>query len=274
MKSPSIINSGKNYQSGQILLISLLVLIVVLVIGLSLAARTISTLRTTSVEDSSVRAFSAAEAGMEKALTATTNTTLTGTLANNSGYKTDISTLTGDSLLLNNGDFLQEDKPQDVWLSTYPNYTTTWSGSVTVYWGATSDVCVDKPENNNTMAALEIISIHGSKAAPLIDHYAYDPCVNRRNSYNHFSSVLAGGSVGGTNFAYSINLPINSGMLLRLVPIYAGTKIAIKGLSLPPQGTVITSVGTSGTTKRKIVTYRGYPTAPIELFPFLIFSPK
>src|SRR5690606_12114878 len=54
--------------SGQILVLVLLVVLVALTIGLSIASRTLSTLRNTAELDQSNRAFSAAEAGIERAL--------------------------------------------------------------------------------------------------------------------------------------------------------------------------------------------------------------
>ena len=53
------------YQKGQILLLVVLVMTIALTIGLSLATRTITDIRTTTEEENSQRAFSAAEAGIE-----------------------------------------------------------------------------------------------------------------------------------------------------------------------------------------------------------------
>ncbi len=262
------------YQKGQVLLISLLVLVVAVTVGLSVATRSISTLRMTSAEDSSQRAFSAAEAGIEQALTATVNTTLTGNLTNNSAFTTSTSVLSGDNFLVNNGSFILKDDPVDVWLSSYPDYISPWTGTLSIYWGSSGDACVDKPETSNSMTALEVVLISGTKVAPVINHFAFDPCATRRNSYNNFSPVLAGGVIGGKSFAHSVNIPVSSGLLARVIPLYAGTRIGIAGTDLPPQGTIISSVGNSGGTQRKIVSFRGYPTAPIELYPFLIFAPK
>jgi len=47
----------------------------------------------------------------------------------------------------------------------------------------------------------------------------------------------------------------------------------VGSVDLPQQGTIVSSTGISDTTKRKIVSFRGYPKLPVELFPFIIFSP-
>src|SRR4051812_32744238 len=59
---------SKSSSSGQILVLVLLVVLVGLTVGLSIASRTLSTLKSSGDLDQSNRAFSAAEAGVEKAL--------------------------------------------------------------------------------------------------------------------------------------------------------------------------------------------------------------
>lgn len=284
-----------DYQRGQVLIISLLVLTVALTIGLSLVVRTITTTRMTSAEDNSKRAFSAAEAGLEQALTASAGTTITGNFAsNNSSYSTSTTLLSGDEILADNGAFILKDQAVDVWLSSYPDYSTPWSGDLTIYWGASVDRCyasqadLSGPPNNmlppyNSMAAIEVILISGTTANPSITHYAYDPCTTGRRTLNKFSAPTVGNtSVAGRNFYFRVTLPtITSGLLARVIPIYAGAYMGFRGvgspplgIGLPPQGTVITSTGNSGGTQRKIVSFRGYPKPPIELYPFLIFSPN
>jgi len=56
------------YQSGQALLIVILVMVIALTVGLSVAVRTTTNIRTASEDENSQRAFSAAEAGVSKRL--------------------------------------------------------------------------------------------------------------------------------------------------------------------------------------------------------------
>lgn len=284
------IRKFKGDQSGQVLLISLLVMVVALTVGLSVAVRTITTIRMTSAEDSSQRAFSAAEAGVEQALTETVgNPPIIGTFANtNSSYSTSTSLLSGDEVLADNGALISKDNAVDVWLSSYPDYSNPWPPGVSgvsspqilkIYWVSSLDSnnCGSNVEYQSP-AALEAIAITGSVASPILTHYAFDPCSSRQNN-NNFTlvSLGSGGTVSGTMFAYGASITFttaNPGLLVRVIPLYANTHIGIKGVGLPSQGTVITSVGTSGGTQRKIVSFRGYPKPPIELYPFLIFSPR
>jgi hypothetical protein len=219
------------------------------------------------------------------------NPIFTGAFPNSSSYATSTNVVSGDEFLVNGGGLVLKDDPVDVWLSEYPDYTNPWPpvggpGTLTVYWVSNSDSdpnnCANNAENSSA-PAIEIVLIKGdSKVDPntTITHYAFDPCNTQRRSgasfSNNFTPALGGGTVKGKAFTYSasITVPTGKGLLARIIPLYAGTHIGVIGTGLPPQGTVISSIGSSGGTQRKIVTFRGYPRAPIELYPFLIFSTK
>lgn len=264
---------------GQMLLIVVLVMVVILTIGLSAASRTITSIRVSTDEEDSERAFSAAEAGLEVALSQNNNL-VTGTFDNASSYRTTVRDLSGVEFLLNNSLAILKDDAVDVWLSRYPDYNQQYTGNMTIYWGSPADLC-DRSELVNTMAALDIVLIAGTSNNPTIRHFPVDPCAQRR-SVNQFGDVAVGGSIGGRTFAYSTTIPVNSGLIARIIPLYASTAIGVRGcnaggggcLALPAQGTVIESVGTSENAQRKIISYRAYPKLPTELFPFVIFAPN
>lgn len=292
MQSLKYIFKDGRQENGQVLIVAIFVLVVALTIGLSVATRSITTLRTTADTGNSQRAFSAAEAGIEQALTANVaGGTIAGTFGDNSSsYSATISLLGGDEVLLNNGSFIFKDNPVDVWLSDYSTdqskiYLNPWpaSGSrvLSVYWTSASkndpngDCSTNNAENFGP-SALVISVITGSKVAPKISHYAFDPCAARA-SVNKFSAVLPGATVAGTPFLYRADITFNStdpGLLVRILPLYSGAHVAISGMGLPSQGTVITSVGRTAGVSRRIISYRGYPKAPVEFYPYLIFSRK
>lgn len=272
-------------QEGQILLIVVLVMVVVLTVGLSVVARTINNVRTSAEEASSERAFSAAEAGIEQALT--NNVAVTGSFANKAQYQTTINPLSGLEMALNNGAMISKDDGVDVWLAQYPDYSGPWNGYITVYWGKPSDVC-NPSESVNTMAAIEVIIISGIRNdpnpanQPKLTHYAIDPCAARR-ALNNFDFGPPGQTrVKGVDYNYKWDFNIKNGLIMRIVPLYASTYIGVKGCdskdkncnALPRQGDIIESVGTADGTQRKIVSYRAYPRLPGELFQFVFLSPK
>lgn len=265
---------GRNsLQKGQALLIVILVMVIALTVGLSIAVRTTNNIRTSTEDENSERAFSAAEAGIEQAFLSNTSVPITS-LNNNTSYQTTVSSVSGGAFFLNNGTALLKDESIDVWLASYPNYSAPWSGNLTVSWGAASDTC-SPSEASNTQAALEIVVLSGSTNNPQATSYLLDPCLSRVASNNFESVVTGGGTISGKTFARSRTINISSGLIARIVPLYASTEIGVQASpALPSQGTVVTSVGTSDTAQRKIVSYRSHPKLPTELFPFIFFSPK
>ena len=269
----------KNYQKGQVLLIVVLIMTVVLTIGLSVATRTITNLRTTYEEESSQRAFSAAEAGIEKALQ--TDADNSGSFTNHTTYTATIDDFAGIEFLLNNGAPILKDNFSDVWLSTYPGYGNPWTGSLTIYWGSASDDCEDT-ELDNTMAALEITMIVGTKINPSVVRYPVDPCSDRSSENFFDNDVSGGGTIGGQALGFHTTIDVNAGLLMRIMPLYASTIVGVRGCdaaggncqNLPAQGKAITSVGSADMTQRKIVGFQEYPKLPLQMFPFLIFVPK
>lgn len=266
----------KESQRGQALLIVVLIMVIALTIGLSVASRTVINLKLASDEESSQKAFFAAEAGVEQALKTNQPVTIAQSLGNNSQIgQVSIQSVTGNSVLFNNGLTIPKDDGIELWLTNYSPTPTNlytppyWNGNVTFYWGTSVGSCTD--------AALEILIITSSKTSPSLTRYAYDPCIGRRSG-NNFTAAGAGGSINGKNFPYATSsISITNGVYARVVPLYAGTQIgAVAGSgssNFPPQGQVITALGSAGSTKRKISYFQGYESLPSEFF-YSLFSPK
>ena len=276
----------KSYsQKGQVLLIVVLIMVIALTVGLSLASRSIINLRNTNAESDSQKAFQAAEAGIEIALQkpfGTTDQTIYSSsnthLMNNQSKITNLTIhyLGGSNLVLNNGNPVTQDQGLDVWLTNYPNYSgTPWTGKLNIYWGNKAG-CLD--------AAMEVIVISGQTATDsgsTINRYGVDPCGSNsvdtsknRNGQNYFTPAQAGGSVSGTSFNFSTAVNITNGIIVRLIPLYASTPIGIVGqdattsapLSFPVQGRMVTSLGEYGSTQRQVAFFQGYPLLPSEFF--------
>lgn len=259
--------SSRIYQKGQSLLIVVLVMVVALTVGLSVASRSITTLRTSLEEANSQKAFSAAEAGVENAIKTGQSVNTAQPLGNNASInQVSITTLSGNNFLPNNGNPIPKDDGVDVWLSNYPDYSSRLSGTVNVYWGNASNKCND--------AALEIIVISGASLSnPIISRYAVDPdsCSGRRAS-NHFSSPGNGTTINGHAFNNSASITVANGIIARIIPLYVSAPIGVSStFSFPSQGKIITSIGASGGTQRKIQFYQGYDELPSEFY-YSLFS--
>ncbi len=267
------------YQKGQVLLIVVLVMVTALTVGLSVAARTITNMRTTQDAQSSEQAFTAAEAGLEQSLT--DNKNVSGKFDTNVRYQTVVRTVSGMEFAINNAAPVLKDDSADIWLSQYPTYTNTWTGTMTLYWGEPGDVCTNN-ESTNTAAALEVVVLSGTSSNPQSTLYAFDPC-NTRSLQNKFEYVAPnGGTIGGKTYKYRRTITVNSGLLVRVIPLYAPVMLGVRGCdsagnncrTLPSQGTVIESTGVAGETTRKIVSTKPYPKVPTEFFPYSFFIPQ
>lgn len=259
-------------EKGQILLIVVLVMIVSLTVGLSVASRSITNLRTSTEEVSSQKALSAAEAGIEQSILSNASIT-SGAISSdtNTTYKTDVTEVLGTSFLVKGGNTIAKDEGADIWLSDYSKdsdnlYLNPWNGNLTIYWGDSSDSCANP--------ALEIVIVYGTKISPKINRYAFDPCSSRISS-NHFTPAsLSGGSVGGKNFLFSTpSISITSGLIAKIIPLYSSGQVGVVGdIALPSQGFVIDATGKSGGTVKKINAFQGYPELAAQFFSYGLFS--
>lgn len=256
------------HQKGQALLIVILIMVVSLTVGLSVASRSIVNLRTSTEEENSQRAFSAAEAGIEKALSTGTGITVAQDLGNNAFIEeVDIGEVSGTEFVLNGGNMVEKDNGIDLGLSQdYPGYESSQNiSNLIIYWGSQGDTC-------SNSAAIEVIVLSGTSRSPQSTRYVYDSCPRG----NNFISPNTGSyTISGKTFKYQAQIGnINNGLIARVVPLYANTPIGIRsGTSLPPQGRVIQSTGASGGTERKITYFAGYPQLPVEFFQYILFSP-
>lgn len=252
-------------QKGQVLLVVVLTMVVALTVGLSLASRTVTSVRNGAEDTNSKKAFSAAEAGIEQSLKS--GLEISNQQIDN---ETSIKEVTIDNnygrsiFLLNDGNPLPKNDGADVWLSTYPDYSDPrLTGTLQIYWGDNASACLN--------AALEVAIISGTRTSPMLERYALDPCTTRGNSFDSPSGN--GGTILGHTFHESIAISVTNGLIARIVPYYFGTPVAVVAkdaqgntLQLPSQGRLITSVGVSKDTQRKISYFQGYNEIPSELY--------
>lgn len=306
-------------EKGQSLLIVVLVMVVALTVGLSVASRSITNLRIASEEQNSQAAFSAAEAGIEKALqiSQTGNVITDQSIGTNITIKKTVVTPVGGGkeFLVNNGNPVAEDDGADIWLINHNSdgsldFSSGWQSlsgdkKITIFWGSASDADVCSNDASiNTAAAIEVIVLSGTQVLPVTTRYTAEPCDSspNRRFLNNFDPVEGreGFLVGGSDkkFSYRMHIDINSvvsgkpnkGILVRIIPLYANTRIAVRGcnwnvalasencIAFPLQGKQIESTGNAGDSRstqptvRKITYYQGYPKLPSEFFQYVLFS--
>jgi Tfp pilus assembly protein PilX len=276
-------------QKGQILLIVVLVVVIASTVGLSLASRSITSLRATTEEADSQKALAAAEAGIERSIQgnvaiAKTNV-LDSTSRKNSNYYTEVIQVSSSSFMLNGGNAISKDEGADIWFVDHNadgslNYssTVTFNNYLNLYWGTTSEVC----GTSTAPAALEIIVVTRSAAGDVKSYrYAYDSC----SRGNNFTSASSGTfSFRGQNFGNRTPEPdlaagLSNIVLVRVVPLYKDTVIGVSACSyagvgctaLPLQGYIINSTGTSGQANRKITVFKGFPQTYLPYMSYGLF---
>lgn len=282
--------------SGQALLLVLLSMAVVLTIVLSILSRSVTDVAVTSREEEALRAFSAAEAGIEKALIigadigstqigdANFSAKVSGTGVATQEFANPIGIISGESILF--WFVAHDDDGNLICDATHPCFT-----------GNRYKICWGKPgtsASDATTPAVEISTFYlntpGSYASARIARDTADPNSIRRSS-NNFSAPDAGGCTLGTTtfeFQKTVDLsPLGAGVygvqnglqFAKVKILYntnathqigIGTNFAGNAL-LPAQGLRIESLGTSGESNRKIEVFQGFGEPP-PIFDAAIFS--
>lgn len=284
-------------------------MVIALTVGLSVASKSITNLRTATDEASSQKAFSAAEAGVEQILKLKIDPggSIAGSFSENSAnYSAKITSekLSGLEVSLNGGNPINQDDGTDVWLldhnlddnSINYNESSGWrklqkDQDLYFYWGDKGAAnCPNEP-------ALELIVVTkdmGNNKPYELTRYAFDPCSGRitNNTSNYSKIDFDGGSTDGKTYPYKVKITIpkgdgkNKGVMVRVIPLYSGSYVGVKVpwpcndnsppnntyCYLPIQGKRIESTGKVGETARKVVYYQGYPKLPSEFFQYVLFS--
>lgn len=253
----------KRYESGQILLITLLVLTVVITIGIALIGRTRTDVTSSAEIEESARAFSAAEAGIEQALISGSGTQGEVTLSNNNAsYTTNVSTIGSATGAYVFQELTSVGDTETLWLVGH-----TAAGlldELVKYQGPSIDICW-KGVSGSTPALVGTVVYKTSGGLYRTAQRAFDPLGTRGNNFASAGTLGNGcGQVGVyrqtvlfSSFAPAINPASDTLLMFRLRPFYADAFISVDaGASiLPSQGRLIASEGTTetGITRRVVV---------------------
>jgi flagellar basal body-associated protein FliL len=259
-------------QSGQIGVIILLVMVVLLTIGLSVAARTSKEVSLSTQEEESTRVFTAAETGLEQALAQdlanlpNTYTESQSLPANNANLDYTIKKMNilethlfeGSSAVvnvLNSG-------------SSAPDVDT-----LKINWGKNTS-CSANPQPASLIIAIYSIDQAVVPARTAVRYQAISPCNAKSDS------IPVSTTAGTGEFFRSVNVAIQSNdRLVRIKPIYNDTDIKVTGskagtdTALPVQYYNIrsTATNTRGNETRIVEVNRTLPVAP-GILDFVLFS--
>lgn len=264
--------------SGQVLIIILLVMIVGLTTGLFLLGRTTSDVALSNKLEESARAFNAAEIGIEEAIL--------------SGVGASILPLpSGVSYTVNLADITVPNN--SIYPGTASQNTATTLGDVFTLWLVPHNEATGELIETGNVFALNpniYVCFNSSTPTPAIGvtviykdnttlpsqyraaFVGFDPDTTRQVE-NNFSGVEPNAQACSTNgYVYRAWLKMNQDfgtdlrgpnyvpIALRIRPYYASTPIGIvaTGQTLPKQGNQIASTGKYGDTARKIEVNQGY----------------
>lgn len=258
---------ARSSRSGQVLLITVMVLAVSLSIGLVAIFNARTGTQTSKLEDDSQRALAAAEAGVRAALQNNSQQTMgTGSLSSFSG-------ITGGATIATSGSSNSFTSPSLIQDEQYTFYMGTYtSGTPPVFGTSTAENVVLCFATGATIPALDIALIKGNSTTNTIIRHAVDPQGRIANATSG-TSGCASTSGDASQFGRSYTIPASDigtdTKLILVKTLYASTKLHFyrASTSFPSQGYNITSEATTQTSvTKKVQVFKTYPQIPADLF--------
>jgi len=268
-------------QKGQIIIVILLLMAVALTVGLSISSQTASDIKISSQLEESERAYSAAEAGIESALS--TSQPGTATLSNESTYAVTINKFEDGHTVFFFPKKVAQDDTKQIWLVAHTDEgdldeANDYEGSsLTIYWGDSAEVADPKPAVEATLVFKDIDYD--------IKKYTFDPESGRRLN-NNFGEAETGpynvadktlqykGSISDLDSVCPTATCTRYALRIRLLYNSSLEPLAVKpddDKTLYSQGKQIDSVGQSGAITRKVVVFESHPALP-GIFDYVLFS--
>jgi len=250
---------------GQAVLIVLLSLSVVLIIVLYIMSKSITDISLTSKEENSMRAFSAAEAGIERALVIGSD--IGNTTIGDASFTADVSGFgTGQSSLVYPLS-LKSGEIANFWFAR-PTEVSFSGNQVRVCWGL-----IGTSNSNSETPALEVsVFYRTAGGAYQISRVSLDPNSGRTVTNNFSIASTSACTIGGVNFAFQNTVSLaglTNLQFMTVKPLYnvntshkIGIDVSGTGSLLPSQGIKVNSDGSFGGSNRSIEVFQLHPVVP------------
>jgi len=289
-------------QEGQAVHIVLLSMVVVLTVVLSVIAAGTADIKISTNEASSLRAFSAAESGIEQALIS--NSGISGNVNSGASFNASVTSFgLGQSSFVYPQNLVSGDNAT-LWFVSHTNSgTLACDAANPCFTGRTIGICWGLPNvasNLSTTPAIEISAFYlttpGDKTTVKIVKAAYDPNSTRLPD-NHFGLADGGWWTcpNGASQLYgygkiidlaALGIPISSynvrnGLQFMTIKMLYSTDLPqplavtvnyAGNSTLPSQGSQVDSTGVLNQSSRKIEVTRSYNQVP-PIFDSAVFSP-
>lgn len=264
-------------QSGQILLMTIMLLATVITVVMTVIFRSTSNTQLTKLQEESNKALVAAEAGLEKALRKNVDTytyTQLGLIGSDlPGILVDESTVqvAEESKTTFVSPLVAKDQQYTFYMDSYNNETKSFmgnyfNGNLTFYFSTDNGNC-----STRSLSAIELTLIDKDN---LVTKKLIEPCTSGSNYITPITSDLLDSnttseSIEGVRFYYvTDNLTVANTKVIIARVLFSGTKIALKSVgNLKSQGRnlIAESKATSGIIK-KVQLFQSYPQLPAEFF--------
>jgi hypothetical protein len=302
------VQTSKN-SSGQAVLLVLLGMAVVLTVVLSVVSRSVVDISITTRDEDSARAFSAAEAGIENLIIGNSATPVQ--LGSGASYKSNISSYGESKNYFNFGDIekFYSGETATVWFVSHDDSnppklvcgdSPCFSGnSLKVCWGNDGSTVADLGEQTPAIEVSLYYDSNPPKAISLTPDYsgvavsrsAFDPNTSRGWTNNFSTASVGSCSLDDKTYPFYAdidlisvdrNLPANCAgtagcLLFARIKFFYNTQTAhelgvgVSGGTLPSQGELLSSLGSSGDASRRIDAINLYKS-PLDIFESGVFS--
>jgi hypothetical protein len=242
-------------ERGQAGIVVLLMTVVLVTIGLSVASRSVTDIRFSEQEEETTRAFDIAEAGVEEALRQDLSTFTPGTLYQNPINPSDSFEVSQGNIIIAE---IEEGEAIEVDVSSF-------SGDVDINWGAVGEQC-----NVNPRFASLVVSVINNSGNLARTAYTRSGC----NRADNFSQTAGASPL--TGYELNIDHPVaGSDQRMRIRAVYAGTNLLVQtdsGDFPDPQYYIVHSEAqTAGGESRAVEVTKSLPIPP-SIFDFAVFS--
>lgn len=271
-------------QRGQVVVILLMVMVISLGVALSVAGRSTNEISNSTKIENSSRAFSAAEAGIERALQNTTigsgpNSSRTVSLDNSAEATVDTFTIPAANTALAYPPFGKESFAQ-FWLANPETLGSPYAGSrFEVYFGTPQDYT----GKENDKPGIEVSVVSSGISGYTIKKFFYDSASPTRSTGFQSCGVLNPAAISvneGTSLSSFYCKVTVSGydpnpVMARVRLLYSNIShpVALNPISssLPAQASIHRSKGTSGNSQRTVEVFQEKKVMPF-FFDYALFS--
>lgn len=241
-------------ETGQAGIIILLMTVVLVTIGLSIASRSVTDIRFSKQEEETTRAFDAAEAGIEEALRQDLSTMPSGVIpaAQLGGIEAEYVVTEGNEIRTE----IDEGETVEIDVDGY-------SGLLDIDWGDPLETC-----GAPMYASIVIATVDDSG---VVERSAFTGVgCNRLDQFNNDPAFVTPSIEG---YRWNVELTISSMDHVRIRAVYNGSRILVKGSGvLPAQFFNVHSEARSTGGESRAVEVTKTKPAPPSIFDFAIFS--